>query len=97
MAIQSSDIAKELQEKMGISANASKAYVDFVFESIKKHLEENETVNICMFGKFEPVIPAPKNGRSIHTKQPTIIPAKHKIKFTMSRKLLEQYNKLNKD
>ena len=97
MAIQSSDIAKDLQQHLGISANTSKACVDYVFERIRTYLENNEDVNICRFGKFEAIITAPKTGRNIRTGEIVNIAAKRKIKFTMSRKLSEKYNKENKD
>lgn len=97
MAIQSSDIAKDLQQHLGISANTSKACVDYIFKRICEYLENNEEVNICRFGKFETTITAPKTGRNIRTGEIVKIAAKRKIKFTMSRKLSEKYNNESKD
>lgn len=91
MAVNSSDIAVELAEETGISKNMSKVYTERLFDIILKHLEENEEVNIKNFGKFEFGISAPRVGRNVHTGETIQIPAKHKIKFTMSRTLAEQY------
>lgn len=90
--INSSDISVEMAEEYGLSKAAAKTYTDFIFNSILKHLEENDEVNIKMFGKFKMNITAPRNGRNIHTGETTKIPARYKIKYEMSRALTKHYN-----
>lgn len=90
--INGSNISAELAEAMGISKSAAKAYTDFIFESIKKHVENNDDVNITKFGKFKLSITAPRKGRNIHTGENVKIPAKNKITFEMSRLLSQTYN-----
>ena len=92
MMINQSDISDELAEKTGMSKTACKAYTDMVFDSILKHLEDGDEVKIKLFGKFKMEISAPRTGRNIHTGELVNIDAKQKIKFTMSRALLQQYN-----
>lgn len=90
--INSSDISNELADVMGISKSAAKAYTDFIFDNILKHIENNDEVNIMKFGKFKLKITAPRTGRNICNKTNVTIPAKTKIAFEMSRSLAQVYN-----
>lgn len=92
MGVNSSDIALELAEETGLSKSASKIYTDLVFKSILNHLEQGESVNIKMFGKFDMSITPPRVGRNVVTGETVQIPAKQKVKFTMSRGLSAKYN-----
>ena len=85
-----SDISDELAEEVGISKLASKGYTDKIFELIKKHLENGEEVKVNMFGKFDMVVSAPKKSKL--AADGTAVPAKHRIKYTMSRALVKSYN-----
>jgi len=92
-----SDISLELADEMGISKAASKTYTDIIFEKILKHLEDGDSVNVKMFGKFEMNMSAPRVGRNINSGEMVKIPSKHKIKFTMSRALSRKYNEIGTD
>lgn len=95
--VNGSDIGIELAETMGISKSAAKAYTDFIFESIKKHIENGDTVNITKFGTFKLQITAPRKGRNMHTGKSVTIPSKNKIGFEMSRLLALIYNPEDSD
>lgn len=90
--LNSSDIALELSERMGISKTAAKSYTDFVFESILDHMEKGDEVSISRFGRFRMVATAPRNGVNVHNGQKIRIGAKTRIKFEMSRWLKNLYD-----
>lgn len=90
--INGSDIVTELAQNAGIPKAAAKAYMDTIFELIKTHVENGDTVNVSMFGKFAMKVTAPRKGRDMRTKQIIDIPAKHKLTFEMSRLLQKSYN-----
>ena len=90
--INSSDISIELADTMGLSKAMAKEYTDFIFDTIKKHIENGDEVNISSFGKFKMQITAPRKGRNMHTNEIIDIPAKHKLVFEMSRLLQQKYN-----
>lgn len=95
--INSSDISLELAREFGLAKSVAKAYTNYIFNCMCKHLEDNDEVNIKMFGKFKMDITAPRNGRNINTGEHIIIPAKYKIKYEMSRALTARYNQTESD
>lgn len=90
--INSSDISLALADEMGLSKAAAKIYTDFIFQNMIEHIENGDEVNIKMFGKFKMDVTAPRIGRNVRTGEVVSIPAKHKIKFEMSRVLSRRYN-----
>lgn len=90
--INSSDISLALADEMGLSKAAAKIYTDFIFQNMIEHIENGDEVNIKMFGKFKMDVTAPRTGRNVRTGEVVSIPAKHKIKFEMSRVLSRRYN-----
>ena len=95
--INSSDIAIELADAMGLSKSSAKAYSDFVFGTIKSHIEKGDEVSISNFGRFKMKVTAPRTGRNIHTGESVNIPARHKISFEMSRALKKAYDDIGDD
>lgn len=92
-----SDIAAALSEESGISKAAANTYVKFVFDHIRQHVEDGDEIHIQSFGNFKMNVTPPRTGRNIHTRETVKIPAKNKIKFTMSRTLDQLYNKKGPD
>lgn len=86
------DLAAELSDSAGISKKLAKIYVQYVFEDITKHLADGDEVVISSFGKFDTAVYAARTGRNIHTGEKLRVPAKHRIKFEMSRALLKAFN-----
>lgn len=86
------DLSNEFAEKMGLSKQKSKEYIDEIFNMIKSHVENNQDVTIKNFGKFSMTITPPKKGRNIITQEPIDIPSKYKISFKMARSLSDTYN-----
>lgn len=86
------DIAEELAESAGISKRLSKLYAKALFSSIVDHLADGDEVMIGSFGKFETAVYAARAGRNIQTGEKLTVPAKHRIKFEMSRSLLKAFN-----
>lgn len=91
--LNSGDIAAELADKMGISKKAAKMYTDFIFERIREHAEDGDEISILRFGKFRMEVTAPRNGTNVHSKEKIRIPAKTRLKFDMSRRLKDVYDK----
>lgn len=94
--INMSDIAKKLADEMGLSEKAAKSYTAFVFESLKDYAERGDEINIPMLGKFKMIVTAPRKGRNIYTKERIDIPARHRISFSMSRKLQHIYDEADR-
>ena len=86
------DIADELAASAGLSKRAAKAYTDFVFKSITAHLADGDSVMIASFGKFDTAVYAARKARNVRTTTTIQVPAKHRIKFEMSRTLLDAFN-----
>lgn len=90
--LNSSDIAAELADRMGISKTAAKAYTDFIFEDILAHCEKGDEVSVLKFGRFRIAVTAPRNGMNVHTGRKGLISAKTRLKFEMSRWLKDKYD-----
>lgn len=86
------DIAGELADSAGLSKKMARQYTDFVFKSITQHLAQGDSVVISMFGKFETQVYAARKARNVRTGGEVRVPAKHRIKFEMSRALLDSFN-----
>ena len=87
------DIAGELAESAGLSKKMARSYADFVFKSITQHLAQGDPVMITGFGKFDTAVYAARKARNVRTGGEIRVPVKHRIKFEMSRALLDDFNK----
>lgn len=92
----SSDIAADLAEQMGISKTAAKAYTEYIFDDILSYLEQGDEVSILKFGRFRIAVTAPRNGMNLHTRKKGVIPAKTRLKFEMSRWLRDKYDEADR-
>ncbi len=90
--VNTSDIINELSNEMGISFQSAKAYTEFVFDAILKHVEKGEDVNIKGFGKFRMKVTAPRVCMNTYTGAKVNVPARNRLQFEMSRALLAAYN-----
>ena len=91
--IKMDDIADELAKAAGISRRMAGDYVRFVFQSVTDHLACGDEVMIASFGKFETAVYAARKARNVRTGDTIKVPAKHRIKFEMSRALLDEFNR----
>lgn len=85
-------IADELAEAAGISKKMAKGYAKFVFDAITQHLADGDTVTVGSFGKFDTAVYAARTGRNVRTGETLTVPPRHRIKFEMSRSLLQAFN-----
>ncbi len=86
------DIAEELSASAGLSKKLAKIYARFVFDAITDHLANGDSVVIGSFGKFDTQVYAARKARNLKTDSEIVVPAKHRIKFEMSRALLDAFN-----
>ena len=86
------DIAEELATSAGLSRKLAKIYARFVFDAITDHLANGDSVVIGSFGKFDAQVYAARKARNLATGAMMSVPAKHRIKFEMSRTLLAEFN-----
>lgn len=90
--IKMDNIADELAEGAGISKRKAKDYVRFVFQAMTDHLACGDEVMIASFGKFGTAVYAARKARNVRTGDTIKVPAKYRIKFEMSRALLDSFN-----
>lgn len=87
------DLINLIRQQVGaISADAIACYVDFIFETIAKCLENGESVKITNFGVFDTIQKKERIGRNPKTKEPKIISARKIARFHASNNLLHRFN-----
>ena len=91
------NLADELAESAGISKRRAKAYAQFLFQAMTEHLASGDEIMIASFGKFETSVYAARKARNVRTGDTIRVPAKHRIKFEMSRSLLDSFNRVSSD
>ncbi len=95
--VNSSDIINEFAEEMGITPQSAKAYMEFIFDDILKHVEKGDDVGIKGFGKFRMKVTAPRVCTNTYTGKKVNVPARNRLQFEMSRSLLAAYNSSEKE
>lgn len=88
----SSDLYAALASEMGLSVTAAKSYTDFIFDEILRRIEAGDEVTIKKFGKFFLSVVPPHKGRDMHRGTPVDVKAKNTMKFTMSERLMAEWN-----
>lgn len=87
------DIVDNLCEQVGgFSKKEAADVVETVFSSMKRALEEGDTVKISGFGNFEVKDKRPRRGRNPQTGQPLTIDARRVLAFRPSAVLKTALN-----
>lgn len=87
-----SDIASILSTQIGVTSAVANDAVTVVFEVIQDALSKKEEVSISGFGKFNAKDTKARKGINPKTKEVINIPAKVKVTFKSSSKLVEELN-----
>ena len=87
-----SDIAAIVATQVGITNAVANDAVTVVFEQIQEALSTKEEVSISGFGKFNAKESKARKGINPKTKAEINIPAKTRVKFRPSSKLVEGLN-----
>ena len=83
------DLVKHVQEDLGVTRAEARAALEAVLGGIAVHLQESEKVSFSGFGTFEAYERGPLRRYDMNTKKTRTLPARPRIKFTPSPKLLE--------
>lgn len=86
------DLAKAVNEKMGISQRSSEEVVNAVFSSMKKTLISGESIKLVHFGTLGVRKKAPRRGRNPRTGEAMEITKRSMVSFKPSKGLREKIN-----
>ena len=92
MTLTKKELAQNLSDQTELSLGDSKKFVDLFFDTIKEQLNSGKTVKLSGFGTFDIVQTKERVGRNPKTMEEFPIPAKRKVKFTVSSKVKKSIN-----
>ena len=87
------DLYDLTHKELGISKNDCIKFVDLVFESILKNLEEGNKVKVSLFGSFDIKDKKARIGRNPKTKEEKEISSRRVVTFKSSKFLSKKINK----
>ena len=83
------DLVKHVQGSLGCTRAEARGYLEAVLDGVMAHLRDNQKVSFSGFGTFEAYERGPLRRYNMNTKTTQTLPARSRIKFTPSPKLLE--------
>jgi len=86
------DIIKNLNKSTGLSSNFSKKLINDLIDLIIQNIKKGN-LNLKNLGSFKIIYKKQRLGRNPKTKDPFIISARKSIKFTVSKKILNNLSK----
>jgi integration host factor subunit alpha len=89
MTLTKADLAENVYQGMQIKKIQARQIVDDLFEVIRTHLEQGETVKVTRFGKFELSDKNSRPGRNPKTGEEVAISPRRIATFKVSQKLKE--------
>ncbi|QCI15822.1 integration host factor subunit alpha [Buchnera aphidicola] len=87
MVLTKSEILENLFEKLQLTKQELKKFVDFFFEEVRKSLEKGEDVKLSGFGNFQIKNKKARPGRNPKTGENILITARRVVTFKAGRKL----------
>ena len=90
---QKKDLAKNLSNKLGYSVNFSYKLINDLIEAMASNII-NSQLNLKNFGTFKLIKKNERLGRNPKTKETFIIKSRKIVKFSVSKKFLNELNKL---
>lgn len=90
------DLVRHVQESLGLPRAEARAALEAVLDGIAAHLQGSEKVSFSGFGTFESYERGPLRRYDMNTGQTRTLPARPRIKFTPSPKLLEAVSNATK-
>lgn len=86
------DLARAVNEKMGLSQRSSEEVVNAVFSSMKKTLISGESIKLVHFGTLGVRKKSPRRGRNPRTGDAMEITKRSMVSFKPSKGLREKIN-----
>src|ERR1700680_48598 len=87
MALTKAEISESLSVSLGLNKRDAKEMVDFLFEEVRKALENGESVKVSGFGNFDLRDKNERPGRNPKTGQDIPISARRVVTFKPGQKL----------
>jgi len=87
MVLTKSEISENLFEKLQLTKQDSKKFVEFFFEEVRKSLEKGEDVKLSGFGNFQIKNKKSRPGRNPRTGEIFLITARRVVTFKAGQKL----------
>jgi len=87
MVLTKSEISEHLFEKLQLTKQDSKKFVEFFFEEVRKSLEKGEDVKLSGFGNFQIKNKKARPGRNPRTGEIFLITARRVVTFKAGQKL----------
>ncbi|MFZ5759111.1 MAG: integration host factor subunit alpha [Thermodesulfobacteriota bacterium] len=86
------ELARIINEKLGISQRSAAELVDQVFSTLKESLLKEEPVKLVQFGTFTVRKKSPRMGRNPRTGETMEITRRSMVSFKASKALREKIN-----
>lgn len=86
------ELARIINEKLGISQRSAAELVDRVFSTLKESLLNEEPIKLVQFGTFTVRKKSPRMGRNPRTGQTMEITRRSMVSFKASKALREKIN-----
>ncbi|AEO08492.1 integration host factor subunit alpha [Buchnera aphidicola str. Ak (Acyrthosiphon kondoi)] len=87
MVLTKAEISENLFEKLQLTKQDSKKFVEFFFEEVRKSLEKGEDVKLSGFGNFQIKNKKARPGRNPRTGESFLITARRVVTFKAGQKL----------
>jgi integration host factor subunit alpha len=87
LALTKADLAKRLNEELGLNKREAKELVELVFEDLRSELEKNVPVKLSGFGNFELRDKSVRPGRNPKTGKEVLIESRRVVTFKVGNKL----------
>jgi integration host factor subunit alpha len=91
-AMQKADIAKRIQQQVGISETEAATLLDWILALLKTTLQAGESITISGFGKFTVLSKRARQGRNPRTGEAVMISARRVVTFRPSLLLKTEMN-----
>ncbi|QNS01863.1 MAG: integration host factor subunit alpha [Buchnera aphidicola (Pentalonia nigronervosa)] len=96
MVLTKNNISENLCDKLPLTKQVSKEFVEFFFEEVKKSLENGEDVKFSGFGNFQIRNKKARPGRNPKTGASVLIKARKVVTFKTSKKLQKKITNYTK-
>ncbi|MEG1608213.1 MAG: HU family DNA-binding protein [Mucinivorans sp.] len=82
------ELTTQVAQHTGMTSIAASRVIDSVFETIKSHLLQGDSIVLQGFGSFSIKHCAARRGINPSTKVPMLIPARKMVKFSPSKTIV---------
>ena len=87
------ELKGRVTESTGVEFSVVSKVVDSVLDEFQKAFVAGEDIQFRGFGSFSVIQAAAKKARNISTGEPVMVPSCKKVKFKISKEIMQEMNK----